>query len=41
MEVAQFYEKNKNPKSAKVYFGKVVRDYPETKAAKKAGEKIK
>ena len=41
MEVAQFYEKNKNPKAAKVYFEKVVNDYPETEAAKKAKGKIK
>ena len=40
MEVAQFYEKNKNRKAAKIYFKKVVNDYPETEAAKKAGEKI-
>ena len=41
LEVAQFYEKNKNRKAAKVYFEKVVNDYPETEAAKEAGEKIK
>ena len=41
MEVAQFYEKNKNRQAAKVYFEKVVNDYPETEAAGKAKEKIK
>ncbi len=41
LDVAQFYEKNKNRKAAKVYFEKVVNDYPETEAAKAAGEKIK
>ena len=41
MEVAQFYKKSKNPKAAKVYFEKVVNDYPETEVAKAAKEKIK
>ena len=41
LEVAQFYEKDKKPAAAKFYFEKVVKDYPETEAAKKAGEKIK
>lgn len=41
LEVAQFYEKNKNRKAAKVYFEKVVIEYPETEAARKAKGKIK
>ena len=40
MEVAQFYEKNKNRKAAKVYFEKVVNDFPETEAAKEAKKKM-
>lgn len=41
LEVAQFYERNKSPKAAKIYFEKVVNDYPETEAAKEAKGKIK
>ncbi|MFA5394316.1 MAG: tetratricopeptide repeat protein [Candidatus Ratteibacteria bacterium] len=41
LDVAQFYEKNKNAKAAKVYFEKVVNDYPETEIAKEAKKKIK
>ena len=41
MEVAQFYEKNKNQQAAKVYLEKVVNEYPETAVAEKAKEKLK
>jgi outer membrane protein assembly factor BamD len=41
LEVAQFYEKNKNHKAAKVYFEKVVSDYPETEVAQEAKGKVK
>lgn len=39
-DVGEYYHRNMRYESARVYFDSVVREYPETKWAKKAGEKL-
>jgi len=41
LEVAQFYERSGSSKAASLYYREVVRDYPETSAAKKANSAIR
>ncbi|MDN3509566.1 MAG: outer membrane protein assembly factor BamD [Candidatus Neptunochlamydia sp.] len=41
LEVAEFYERTKKGNAAAVYYGTILKKYPETKAAKKSEKRLK